>query len=131
MRSSTKPSEARPSRAKRGAARSAAGAVRRPGAEGDPRAARGPPSKARMRINCRDQAAAYKLPWSAGKRALHERDLVNMGLRYGKSKGARVSRQEEPPLGSLAVTCHLEESASHHFQKTCSGFNIPRKIQEP
>ena len=44
-------------------------------------------------------------------RILH---LVNMGLRYGRSKGVRESRQEEPPLGSLALPCHLEESASHH-----------------
>ena len=40
--------------------------------------------------------------------------LVNMVLRYGRSKGVRESRLEEPPLGSLAVTCHLEENASHH-----------------
>ena len=71
---------AQSSRAKRGpAARSAAAAEggRRRKAPGSRRR---PPSfarvsdKARMRINCRDQAAAYKLPWSAGKRALHERD---------------------------------------------------------
>ena len=47
-------------------------------------------------------------------RILH---LVNMGLRYGRSKGVRVSRQEEPPLDNLTAHCHLEESASHHF--TC------------
>ena len=45
-------------------------------------------------------------------RILH---LVNMGLRYGRSKGVRAYRQEEPPLGSLAAPCHLEESASPHF----------------
>ena len=45
-------------------------------------------------------------------RILH---LVNMGLRYGRSKGVREHRLEEPPLGSLAVPCHLEESASHHI----------------
>ena len=45
-------------------------------------------------------------------RILH---LVNMGLRYGRSKGFRDTRQEEPPLGSLAAPCHLEESASHHL----------------
>ena len=46
-------------------------------------------------------------------RILH---LVNIGLRYGRSKGVRAYRQEEPPLGSLAAPCHLEESASHHLQ---------------
>ena len=40
--------------------------------------------------------------------------MVNMGLRYGRSKGVRAYRLEEPPLGSLAVPCHLEENASHH-----------------
>ena len=44
-------------------------------------------------------------------RILH---LLNMSLRYGRSKGVRAHRQEEPPLGSLAAPCHLEESASHH-----------------
>ena len=44
-------------------------------------------------------------------RILH---LVNMGLRYGRSKGVRETRLDEPPLGNLAVPCHLEESASHH-----------------
>ena len=44
-------------------------------------------------------------------RILH---LVNMGLRYGRSKGVREHRLEEPPLGNLAVPCHLEESSSHH-----------------
>ena len=46
-------------------------------------------------------------------RILH---LVNMGLRYGRSKGVRETRLEEPPLGNLAAPCHLEESASHHFK---------------
>ena len=58
-----------PRRAKRGRRRKAPGAVRRP------RAARGPPRKARMRLNCRDSAAAYKHPGSAGTCALHMRDL--------------------------------------------------------
>ena len=40
--------------------------------------------------------------------------LVDMGLRYGRSKGVRERRQEEPPLGILETPCHLEESASHH-----------------
>ena len=44
-------------------------------------------------------------------RILH---LVNMGLRYGRLKGVREHRLEEPLLGSLAAPCHLEESASHH-----------------
>ena len=44
-------------------------------------------------------------------RILH---LLNMRLRYGRTKGVRERRLEEPPLGSLAVPCHLEESASHH-----------------
>ena len=41
--------------------------------------------------------------------------LLNMSLRYGRSKGVQVSRLEEPPLGSLAPPCHLEESDSHHL----------------
>ena len=44
-------------------------------------------------------------------RILH---LINMGLRYLGSKGVREYRLEEPPLGSLAASCHLEENASHH-----------------
>ena len=44
-------------------------------------------------------------------RILH---LRNMSLRYGRSKGVRAYRQEEPPLASLAAPCHLTESASHH-----------------
>ena len=43
-------------------------------------------------------------------RILH---LLNMSLRYGRSKGVWEYRLEEPPLGSLAAPCHLEESASH------------------
>ena len=86
-RSEAQPREARPPP-------KAAGAVRRPGAEGDPRASRGPPSKARMRINCRDQAAAYKLPWSAGKRALHERDLKGaLATNMFAPKGATYSHE--------------------------------------
>ena len=38
--------------------------------------------------------------------------LVNMGLRYGSSKGVREHRQEDRSIGNLAATCHLEESAS-------------------
>ena len=45
-------------------------------------------------------------------RILH---LLNMSLRYGRSKGVRECRQEEPPLGSLAAPWHPEESASHHM----------------
>ena len=51
-------------------------------------------------------------------RILH---LVNMGLRYGRSKGVPAYRLEEPPLGSLAVPCHLEESASHHLPPPSPG----------
>ena len=40
--------------------------------------------------------------------------FCNMGLRYGRSKGVREYRLEEPPLGSLAAPCHLEESAKDH-----------------
>ena len=56
-------------------------------------------------------------------RILH---LVNMGLRYGRSKGARETRQEEPPLGILAVPCHLEEIASHHSSFGSHGAEIRR-----
>ena len=35
--------------------------------------------------------------------------------RYHWSKGVQVTKVEEPPLGSLAVTGNLEESASHHY----------------
>ena len=45
-------------------------------------------------------------------RILH---LLNMSLRYGRSKGVREYRLEEPPLASLAAPCHLTESASHHM----------------
>ena len=44
-------------------------------------------------------------------RILH---LVNMGLRYSRSKGVQVSRLEDGGLGNLAAPCHLEENASHH-----------------
>ena len=55
----TRPSEARClGRAKRGVTPSLARAAK----------------QARMRFNCRDSTAASKRPWSAGKRALHERD---------------------------------------------------------
>ena len=63
-------------------------------------------------------------------RILH---LLNMSLRYGRSKGVRAHRQEEPPLGSLAAPCHLEESVSHHFHhmsKTRPGYNRYRTLQE-
>ena len=32
-------------------------------------------TKTRMLLNCLESTAASKLPWSAGKRALHVRDL--------------------------------------------------------
>ena len=45
-------------------------------------------------------------------RILH---LVDIIQRYHKSKKeVREHRQEEPPRGSLAAPCHLEESVSHH-----------------
>ena len=69
--------KAKPGRAKRGSAVTRTSEARCLG-----RAKRGvTPSlaraakQARMRFNCRDSTAASKRPWSAGKRALHERDL--------------------------------------------------------
>ena len=41
--------------------------------------------------------------------------MVNMRLRTLGSKGVQVTRQEDGVIGNLAVTRHLEESASHHF----------------
>jgi len=41
---------------------------------------------------------------------------VDLSPRYHWSKGSQVTRQEEPPLGNLAATCHREESASHQFE---------------
>ena len=41
--------------------------------------------------------------------------LINMSLKYGRSKGVREYRLEEPPLGNLAARCHQEEGASHHI----------------
>ena len=43
-------------------------------------------------------------------RILH---LINIVLRYGKSKGVQAHRQEEPPLGILAAPYHQEEIDSH------------------
>ena len=40
--------------------------------------------------------------------------IMNLVRRYCGSKGVQEYRQEESPLTSLAVTCHLEENASHH-----------------
>ena len=61
----TRPSEARClGRAKRGVTPSLARAAK----------------QARMRFNCRDSTAASKRPWSAGKRALHERDTFSLGV---------------------------------------------------
>ena len=50
--------------------------------------------------------------WGSMSRMIH---LMNFSHWKLGSKGARLCRQEEPPLGSLAVACHLEESASHHL----------------
>ena len=60
-------------------------------------------------------------------RILH---LINMGLRYGRSKGVREHRLEEPPLGILAAPCHLEESASHHIilYDAYNMYNMFRKV---
>ena len=38
--------------------------------------------------------------------------LMNFVRRYRGSKGVREHRQGDPPLASLAATCHLEERAS-------------------
>ena len=50
--------------------------------------------------------------WGTMSRILH---LIDMGLRYGRSKGVREYRLEEPPLTHLAAPSDLEESASHHY----------------
>ena len=57
-------------------------------------------------------------------RILH---LVNMGLRYGRSKGVRDYRLEDGVLGNLAAPCHLEESASHHIYVLSFPNNIPKR----
>ena len=67
-----------------------------------------------MRLNCRDSAAASKLPWSAGKRALHVRDLVNFRQIYHWGTGSRERMVEEPPGQFDAPPPDLEEGASHH-----------------
>ena len=41
--------------------------------------------------------------------------MINLSQRYGRSKGVRAPRLEEPPLGNLAPHDDLEESASHHI----------------
>ena len=40
--------------------------------------------------------------------------FINMGMRTLGSKGVQVTRQEDGVIGNLAVTRHLEESASQH-----------------
>ena len=41
--------------------------------------------------------------------------LMNLIKKYHYSKVVQVTKVEEPPLSSLAVTGNLEESASHHI----------------
>ena len=53
---------------------------------------------------------------------------MNMVQRYLGSKGSRLSRQEEPPLGSMVAPCHLEESASHHLMTPRYSLNDPQLI---
>ena len=45
---------------------------------------------------------------------------INLGLRYGRSKGVREHRQEDGVIGNLAAPCHREESASHHSPSLAS-----------
>ena len=40
---------------------------------------------------------------------------MNLSQRYHWSKGVRDRQHEDGVSGNLAVTCHLEESASHHL----------------
>ena len=61
-------------------------------------------------------------------RILH---LVNMGLRYGRSKGVRETRLEEPPIGNLAAPCHLEESASHQNPSYCILMTPRHHLNDP
>ena len=75
----TRPSEARClGRAKRGVTPSLARAAK----------------QARMRFNCRDSTAASKRPWSAGKRALHERDFCDVRFRSTKTSHSSVPKKE-------------------------------------
>ena len=60
----------------------------------------------------RNPLLAIWRPPGTGRRVLRTMNLVR---RYRGSKGVRNHRQEEPPLGNLAATCHWEESASHHM----------------
>ena len=61
--------------------------------------------------------------WGLMSRMIH---LMKFSLWYLRSKGSRLTRQEEPPLGSLAVAGHREESASHHlvYGDVVSGANF-------
>ena len=40
--------------------------------------------------------------------------FVDRGAEISCIKGVLAHRQEEPSLGNLAATCHLEENASHN-----------------
>ena len=72
LRSSAKPSEARPSRAKRGQRRKAPGSRRRP-----PSLARASNKSTDASLLAATELVASKLLASAGKRALHVRDKTN------------------------------------------------------
>ena len=50
--------------------------------------------------------------WGGISRILY---LVNMWLRYGRSKGVWEYKLEEHPLGNMVVPCHMEENASHYI----------------
>ena len=47
--------------------------------------------------------------------------LMDEGQGYLGSKGVRECRQEDGSIGNLAVPCHREENASHHFSKNDQG----------
>ena len=53
---------------------------------------------------------------------------MNLVRRYRGSKGVRELRLEEPPLTSLAATCHMEESARHHI---VDQQGLPHRHEEP
>ena len=95
-RSEALPREARPPP-------KAAGAVRRPGAEGDPRASRGLQTKARMRLHWpRLSTWRINILSSAGKRALHVRDL--------RSKTPPYPPPLRPPRTDFVSHCKTKHS---------------------
>ena len=120
---------AQPSRAKRGSAARSAAAAEGGRRRKAPGSRRRPPSLARASNKSTDasllaatELVASKQPWSAGKRALHERDFYFMDFmwRYHVSKVVPERLVEDGVLGNLAPPGDLEESASHHS----SGVNI-------